>query len=966
MKKFAILLLFFVSTIISTTLFTSSANAISVTATSGSAAAIQAAVDQIAAAGGGDVHIPEGTWNFYEIGETWQTVIVPPGVNIFGAPTQRDADDQVVEWKTVLVMPYEAPDSSTWFQVLLDDDDYDPARTNRFSDLRMVGWRYFNQSSTTMYTGIRIYMSDWATYPTEGITDFRVDHCDFQDIAGSAIWLGPYYADWNRRTMSGVIDHCRLVNSYGDPGVGGSSAYEARTLGYGIGMRRANSDFWESDTSQVVGGYHNYTIVIEDNYFSKWRHCTASNDGIHYVFRNNIIEGDYGYGSVDAHGSYATDDRPYMVGTRATEVYNNVFKDPDNTWWSMSLAVNLRGGSGIIYNNTLEGYDYLVRMFNDWGMPKVPFSRVNETYVWSNDLGGGNLILWPTSDIVENEHYFLRQPSTADDGWEYTPYTYPHPLTLDGTGPMTHSLTGTLLDDNSQPVQSEITIYVQGTQTAVTSQQTDSAGNYALDAVPGVYDINFKILRQDFYIPNFFIRMDTFNISSDMSGPLRRITDYPTDHKVSVVADINDTQTIQTHSPDKPSRVSVNGTSLTEVLQLSDLTENKWYYDASVQMLHIIVSPGNILPSRFNDFHSGRGILGVLDGSYGRANILYNRMQLSAEINNSATEPSTILVPSGGYYDAVGHMTITDDSWSEGGVDFDNLKRNLAYCWDNEYVPVMALWVTNIDPIADRNYAMDNTDDIPPQPMASETGYIKFMTYLKDWMYANGYENEVIIWEPCWEFNLWPWTDWGGAGTGRYWALKPQNYYNAMQSIINAKDTTDFNNLIVASHIVSWSADEWYSRGKQRIDGTQGGSDTAWYLEGMKLADVWGISLYGEWDVDWNGNDMSTLGTEGYVDWKFEKIIRQCANDPDIGDKFIGTFEYNMPWQIYDLRTDELPQYTDEELDQMATQYINYTYSKIPENLNNIRMLGWWVPFGSDRQWDSWRHWSAYYDSYSP
>ena len=75
-------------------LFFSEAQALNVTATNGSAVGIQEAVDQVAAAGYGNVFIPEGTFNFVEVGEPWTTVTIPAGVNIFGAPTERDANDQ--------------------------------------------------------------------------------------------------------------------------------------------------------------------------------------------------------------------------------------------------------------------------------------------------------------------------------------------------------------------------------------------------------------------------------------------------------------------------------------------------------------------------------------------------------------------------------------------------------------------------------------------------------------------------------------------------------------------------------------------------------------------------------------------------------------------------------------------------------------------------------------------------------
>lgn len=393
---------------------------------------IQAAVDAAAAAGGGTVYIPEGVWNFVNVNESWTKarVIVPSGVNIFGAPTERYANSSVKEWKTVLVMPWEVPttgpdDMPAWFRIVFNETY--PERTTRISDLKLVGYRYFNTNSKTMYIGIQFY-TGYASYPTAGLINFRIDHCCFQDLAGSGIW-GISEAEYNRRSFCGVIDHNVFVNTYGNPGL---MNYDARTLGYGVGLRRWASDVWDYDVSNIHGKYTNYTVFIEDNYFSKWRHSVCSNDGFHVVFRHNIVERDYAIGSVDGHGSYADDSHPYAVGTRAYEVYDNIFRDPDTTWTKVPWALNIRGGSWIVFNNTLIGYNALCDLNNDWGnyAPYCPQCHINQTYIWNNSLGGANIIKY-NSDNTQDVHYFLRAPNLQIDRWVYTPYPYPHPLTLE-------------------------------------------------------------------------------------------------------------------------------------------------------------------------------------------------------------------------------------------------------------------------------------------------------------------------------------------------------------------------------------------------------------------------------------------------------------------------------------------------------------------------------------------------------
>jgi hypothetical protein len=427
---------FFVSGAITTfvTLQNSGQIVTNVTAKSGSAIDIQSAVDVVGAAGGGNVYLPEGTFNFVNVGQAWHTVTVPAGVNIYGAATQRDSNGQVITWKTILVMPYEVPtsgadDQPVFFLVKLNQND--PNKTFRMSDIQLIGYRYYNHSSKTQYIGVEIYDAPWSsTPPTAGMQNIRIDHNNFQDMCGSAIYMQPDDgSQHNRRPVSGVIDHNRIVNSFG-AGYGSPDEWADRTLTYGVALGRWASDVWDNNVANVLGKYTNYTIIIENNFFSKWRHDVSSNHGIHYVFRNNIVDGDYGQGSIDAHGSYADSKYPYAVGTRAIEVYNNTFMNPDKTWESNPIAIMQRGGAAVIFNNTLIGYGRLVQMSEDGGnyAPYVPQCHINQAYIWNNTINGAQLVNIG-GDEVQNTNFFLRAPTLALDGFSYIPYIYPAPLT---------------------------------------------------------------------------------------------------------------------------------------------------------------------------------------------------------------------------------------------------------------------------------------------------------------------------------------------------------------------------------------------------------------------------------------------------------------------------------------------------------------------------------------------------------
>ena len=380
---------------------------------------IQDAVNLVAAAGGGKVYIPEGTWNFVNIGEDWSgaRVVVPAGVSIFGAPTERtrglpydgigqNPNGQVVEWKTILILPWDVPDGSekAWFRFVGDGN---PNKPSRFSDIKLVGYRSFNSSSTTMITGIQMW----------SIANFRVDHCYFENIAGGGVNCRPQYWWSDGVTSYGVIDHCYFVNTYGVP-----APVENETVGYGVSVFRCNGDYWEDDVTNVLGQYTNYTVFIEDCYFSKWRHCVSSNLGAHYVFRHNTIENDFGYGSIDAHGQcYIENDKILGLGTRAIEIYNNKIINAIQDYW----VTEIRGGAGVCFNNTAGGgtYKYFMYFVDEATIEKC---KINDWYFWGNDYGDLTEVIEydPNNNIQEGVNYFRHKPE-----W-YTPYPYPHPITL--------------------------------------------------------------------------------------------------------------------------------------------------------------------------------------------------------------------------------------------------------------------------------------------------------------------------------------------------------------------------------------------------------------------------------------------------------------------------------------------------------------------------------------------------------
>jgi hypothetical protein len=379
---------------------------------------IQDAVNWIVEHGGvGKVYIPTGTWDFVNIGEDWSgaRVVIPAGVSIFGAPTERtnglpydgvgvNPNDQVVEWKTILRLHWDVPEApgKAWFSFVGNGD---PNKPSRFSDIKLVGYRSIDPNSTAMHTAVEML----------SIANFRIDHCYFENVAGG-LRIVPY--TWYDVPASyGVIDHCYLFNSHGVP-----APAEEQTCGYGVNVQRGGGDLWEDDVTKVLGQYTNYTVFIEDCYFSKWRHCVASNLGAHYVFRHNTIENDFGYGSIDAHGvCYVENDTILGVGTRAIEIYNSKIINATRSYW----VTMIRGGAGVCFNNIAGGgtYEYIMYFSDEATIEKC---KINDWYFWDNDYGDLTEVIEydPNNNIQEGVNYFRYEPE-----W-YTPYPYPHPLTF--------------------------------------------------------------------------------------------------------------------------------------------------------------------------------------------------------------------------------------------------------------------------------------------------------------------------------------------------------------------------------------------------------------------------------------------------------------------------------------------------------------------------------------------------------
>lgn len=384
----------------------------SIMAGSGSPPDIQAAVDTIAGMGGGNVCLPEGTFTFdISQGKTWDSgqmagVIIPGGVNVIGGGASN----------TILREPTNPTSSGPMF--LLDGINGKPIRISG------IYFKGFCDDEAYSNVGISVY----------SVTDFRIDHCNFTDFSGYAIWTSK---NWRQSyPLRGLIDHCNIDNPYKDNVSMGD--YTHRLWSYGIGCQR--DDFtWIDNVDSILGHYDDNpsVVYIEDCNFRRCRHEISANGGAHYVARHNTFSEMIvsWYGSYcDAHGSTGN---PPAVGTRLVEIYDNTFinsptdyrsTDQQNVWGSYrGIGVGIRGGAAMIFNNTFQNFDsglgMAIKLYSDASDYRC---RPTNIYIWNNayqncpnHIGVDNAGTFP---ITENVDYF----QFAKTG--YVPYPYPHPL----------------------------------------------------------------------------------------------------------------------------------------------------------------------------------------------------------------------------------------------------------------------------------------------------------------------------------------------------------------------------------------------------------------------------------------------------------------------------------------------------------------------------------------------------------
>ena len=238
----------------------------------------------------------------------------------------------------------------------------------------------------------------------ENCKDFRIDNCFFEGFG---------YAGVNIRGASqGVIDHCVFVEVF-KKGID--------NLGYGVVVYGTQD--WVDDPGLGTA----QATFVEDSEFAGRRHAVPSNGGAHYVFRHNRVWDNVVSTAVDAHGLGYGSKR----GTQCVEIYGNAINYPVADW----CGIGIRGGSGVVFENTIHGYDHPILLVIEWGTPDqlkktypVP-DQVQNLWIWDNRADGGLAV----PEVHKNAEGMIREGRDyfTDRKPGYVPFPYPHPLTVD-------------------------------------------------------------------------------------------------------------------------------------------------------------------------------------------------------------------------------------------------------------------------------------------------------------------------------------------------------------------------------------------------------------------------------------------------------------------------------------------------------------------------------------------------------
>lgn len=375
------------------------------------------------------------------------------------------------------------------------------------------------------------------------------------------------------------------------------------------------ADAFYSDTSATSAREHlknlwltlsqtfkNYSGVVGYDLMNEPHHCCGSltNQQVSNLW---FDISDYVISAMRANGDNHIIFVNFCPWARSAQFVNRKLND-NNVLYSPHFYYGIDMG---IMTATNNDYNWLQTQFNSY--VKSQIEQFNIPFAFEEQgFGSAQINSGDPQDIWLKNMLNISNTSSLLQGWFYFCYygTYGGGPMIGGgwQGTMTNffankpmqvhymptilNVSGKLKDANSNPVLATITFYQPGTSTLNAVNQTGSDGSYGMPVISDVYDIQYNILN--FFIPNFWIRLSSINVSSDIRDLVNYVTWHSSENKTSFTVNMNNSQSIQTYSPNKPYRVLINGTALSEVSSLSNLKDNTWFYSSSEQKIYMIIN----------------------------------------------------------------------------------------------------------------------------------------------------------------------------------------------------------------------------------------------------------------------------------------------------------------------------------------------------------------------------------------
>jgi hypothetical protein len=225
------------------------------------------------------------------------------------------------------------------------------------------------ESSASRISGFTFNNGNIDLYGLQGNKTFRIDHNRFNASSLTELYVAGY-AD--RIHPTGLIDNNQFVN--------------IRIIVAGTRATLSDGTYQHTIWSQNTAlGDFDDVVYIESNSFSATsghQNAVDANYGGRYVFRFNTLSGTT---YVEAHSVQGAN-----RATQRWEVYGNSFSKSQSDWYPMTY---IRGGSGVIFNNTATSNYTNDLTFNNVRSCRDPGDGVGKcdgASNWDQNTGGQN------------------------------------------------------------------------------------------------------------------------------------------------------------------------------------------------------------------------------------------------------------------------------------------------------------------------------------------------------------------------------------------------------------------------------------------------------------------------------------------------------------------------------------------------------------------------------------------------